>query len=96
MSYELAQKYVDFQIPSEIKQAYKAGVRMAGSLNFIKMMMFANEVQLTNNNIDYYMGIPPRRQEDETYDEMKNRGKLAKALLKYRAQLYDYSVYEKQ
>ena len=39
MSYELAQKYVDFQIPSEIKQAYKAGVRMAGSLNFIKMMM---------------------------------------------------------
>ena len=52
--------------------------------------------ELTNDNIDYYMGIPPRRQEDETYDEMKNRGKLAKALLKYRAQLYDYSVYEKQ
>ena len=92
MSYELTQKYVDFQIPSDVKQAYKAGVRMAGSLNFIKMMMFANEVQLTNDN----MGIPPRRQEDETYDEMKNRGKLAKALLKYRAQLYDYSVYEKQ
>ena len=51
MSYELAQKYVDFQIPSDVKQAYKAGVRMAGSLNFIKMMMFANEVQLTNDNI---------------------------------------------
>jgi hypothetical protein len=96
MSYELAQKYVDFQIPSDVKQAYKAGVRMAGSLDFIKMMMFANETQLTNDNIDYYMGIPPRRQEDETYDEMKNRGKLAQALLKYRAQLYDYSVYEKQ
>ena len=95
-SYELAQKYVDFQIPSEIKQAAKAGVRMTGSLNFIKMMMFADEVQLTNDNIDYYMGLPPQRLEDETYDEMKNRGKLAKALLKYRAQLYDYSVYEKQ
>jgi len=96
MSYELAQKYVDFQIPSDIKKAAKAGVRMTGSLNFIKMMMFADEVQLTNDNIDYYMGLPPQRLEDETYDEMKNRGKLAKALLKYRAQLYDYSVYEKQ
>jgi hypothetical protein len=95
-SYELAQKYVDFQIPSDVKQAYKAGVRMAGSLNFIKIMMFANEVQLTNDNIDYYMGLPPQRLEDETYEEMRNRGKLAKALLKYRAQLYDYSVYEKQ
>ena len=50
MSYELAQKYVDFQIPSEIKQAAKAGVRMTGSLNFIKMMMFADEVQALNQN----------------------------------------------
>ena len=89
MSYELAQKFADFKIPSEFKRGY-------GALNFIKMMMFADEVQLTNDNIDYYMGLPPQRLEDETYDEMKNRGKLAKALLKYRAQLYDYSVYEKQ
>jgi hypothetical protein len=41
------------------------------------------------------MNIPPRRQEDESYDEMKLRNKLAKILLKHRAYLYDYSVYEK-
>ena len=88
MSYELAQKYADFKIPSEFKRGY-------GSTNFIKMMLFANDVQLTNDNIDYYMGIPPQRQEDESYDDMKQRNKLANAMLKYRSKLYDYSSYEK-
>ena len=32
MSYELAQKYADFKIPSEFKRGY-------GAINFIKMMM---------------------------------------------------------
>jgi uncharacterized protein YcgL (UPF0745 family) len=88
MSYELAQKYADFKIPSEFKRGY-------GSPNFIKTMLFANEVQLTNDDIDYYMSIPPQRQEDESYDDMKQRNKLANAMLKYRSKLYDYSVYEK-
>jgi hypothetical protein len=57
-------------------------------------MLFANEVQLTNDDIDYYMSIPPRRQEDESYEDMKQRNKLANALLKYRSKLYDYSVFE--
>jgi hypothetical protein len=87
MSYELAQKYADFKIPSEFKRGY-------GSINFIKTMLFANEVQLTNDDIDYYMSIPPRRQEDESYEDMKLRGKLSNALLKYRSKLYDYSVFE--
>jgi len=87
MSYELAQKFVDFKIPSEFKRGY-------GSVNFIKTMLFANEVQLTNDDIDYYMSIPPRRQEDESYEDMKQRNKLANALLKYRSKLYDYSVFE--
>jgi hypothetical protein len=87
MSYELAQKFADFKIPSEFKRGY-------GSTNFIKMMLFANEVQLTNDNIDYYMNIPPQRQEDESYEDMKVRGRFSKALLKYRSKLYDYSVYE--
>jgi hypothetical protein len=85
--YELAQKYADFKIPSEFKRGY-------GSINFIKTMLFANEVQLNNDNIDYYMACPPKRMEDESYDDMKLRTKLANALLKYRAHLYDYSVYE--
>lgn len=87
MSYELAQKFADFKIPNEFKRNY-------GSTNFIKMMMFASEVQLTNDHIDYYMSIPPRRQEDESYEDMKQRNKLANAMLKYRSKLYDYSVYE--
>ena len=87
MSYELAQKYADFKIPTEFKRGY-------GSTSLIKMMLFANSVELTNDHIDYYMGIPPRRQEDESYEDMKQRNKLANAMLKYRSKLYDYSVYE--
>jgi hypothetical protein len=87
MSYELAQKYADFKIPSEFKRGY-------GAVNFIKMMMFANEINLNNDHIDYYMSIPPQRQEDESYNDMKQRNKLAKAMLKYRSKLYDYSVYK--
>jgi len=87
MSYELAQKFEDFKIPSEFKRGY-------GALNFIKMMMFASSVELTNDHIDYYMNMPPRRQEDESYEDMRMRGRLSKALLKYRSKLYDYSVYE--
>ena len=45
MSYELAQKYADFKIPSEFKRGY-------GALNFIKMMMFASSVELTNDHIN--------------------------------------------
>ena len=85
--YELAQKFQDFKIPSEFKRGY-------GALNFIKMMMFASSVELTNDHIDYYMNMPPRRQEDESYEDMRMRGRLSKALLKYRSKLYDYSVYE--
>jgi hypothetical protein len=87
MSYELAQKFADFKIPSEFKRGY-------GAVNFIKMMLFANEVQLSNDDIDYYMNVPPQRQEDESYEDMRIRGRLSKALLKYRSKLYDYSVYE--
>ena len=87
MSYELAQKFADFKIPSEFKRGY-------GAINFIKMMMFANEINLNNDHIDYYMSIPPQRQEDESYNDMKQRNKLAKAMLKYRSKLYDYSIHE--
>jgi len=88
MVQELAQKYADFKIPNEFKKGY-------GSLNFIKAMMFASSVELTNDHIDYYMACPPHRMEDESYDDMKLRTRFANALLKYRSHLYDYSVYEK-
>ena len=95
MSYELAQKFAEYQLPKEIKDAFKQGMQMIGSLNFTKMMMFANEVQLTNDDVDYFMNMSPQRSEDESYENMKIRGRFSKALLKYRPHLYDYSVYNK-
>jgi hypothetical protein len=96
MSYELAQKWAEFEIPKEIKSAYKAGVPLIGSLGFTKMMMFANENNINNDDIDYFMALRPMRGEDETFEDFKSRSKFAKALYKYRPFLYDYSVYEKQ
>jgi hypothetical protein len=95
MSYELAQKFAEFEIPAELKSAHKAGMQLVGSLAFTKMMLFANEVKLTNEDIDYYMDRRPIRSEDETPEEFRQRSKFSKALLKYRAQLYDYSLYKK-
>lgn len=95
MRYELAQQFTDFKLPNEVKQAWKAGIPLIGSLGFTKMMMFANEVQLTNNDIDYFVSCPPRRMEDESYEDMKMRTQFTKKLTKYRAHLYDYSIYEK-
>jgi len=96
MSYELAQKWAEFEIPKDIKSAYKAGVQLAGSLGFTKMMMFAYENQITNDDIDYYMAQRPMRGEDETFEDFKQRSRFANVLYKYRKYLYDYSVYEKQ
>ena len=96
MSYELAQKWAEFEIPKDIKSAYKAGVQLAGSLGFTKMMMFANENQITNDDIDYYMNQKVARGDDETFENFKQRSRFANVLYKYRKYLYDYSVYEKQ
>ena len=86
MSYELAQKYAEFKSPD-----------VSGySKSFLKMMLFAKEVKLTNNDVDYYMSLRPMRQENETPEELKSRSKFSKVLYKYRPYLYDYSVFEKQ
>jgi DNA-binding cell septation regulator SpoVG len=93
---ELAKEFAEFEMPADIKAAYKAGVQLIGSLGFTKMMVFANQVQLTNDDIDYFVSTPPRRMEDESYEDMKSRTKFTNKLNKYRAHLYDYSVYENQ
>jgi hypothetical protein len=94
MRYELAKKFTDYELPSEIKSSWRAGMQLIGSLSFTKMMMFANEVQLTNDDIDYFMNQKPMRSEDETPEQFRERSKFAKTLLKYRPHLYDYSVYQ--
>jgi len=96
MRYELAEQFTDYKLKDEIMSAYKAGVQLIGSLKFTKMMMFANEVKLTNDDIDYFASLKPRQNEDETPEQFRQRSKFAKALIKYRPHLYDYSVYEKQ
>jgi hypothetical protein len=95
MRYELVEQFTNYQLPNEIKTAFKAGVQLIGSLKFTKMMMFANEVKLTNDDIDYFMSFRSTRTEDETPEAFRQRSKFTKALLKYRPHLYDYSVYEK-
>lgn len=92
---ELAKQFAEFDLPKDVKSAYKAGIPLIGSLGFTKMMMFANEVQLTNNDIDYFVSMPPHKMEDESYDDMKSRTRFTNKLNKYRAYLYDYSVYNK-
>ena len=80
---ELAQKFADYKLSNDYR------VRS----QFVKMMVFAHENQLTNEAIDYYMNCPPRRMEDESYEAMQARTRFAQKLLKYRSYLYDYSVY---
>ena len=80
---ELAQKFTDYKLSNEYRVKN----------NFVKMMVFAHENQLTNEMIDYYMNCPPRRMEDESYEAMKIRTHFANKLVKYRAYLYDYSEY---
>jgi hypothetical protein len=95
MRYELAEQFTNYKLKDEIMSAYRAGVQLVGSLKFTKMMMFANEVKLTNDDIDYFMSFRVTRTEDETPESFRQRSTFAKALLKYRPHLYDYSVYEK-
>ncbi len=92
MRYELAKQFSEFKLPDEVKVIID---RMRSSVNFAKAMVFADEVKLNNDDIDYFMAMKPQRQEDESYEDMKLRGKFSKVLLKYRPYLYDYSVYEK-
>lgn len=83
MSYELAEKY----------QSFKTNPKYAGASNFYKMMFFAQENNLTNDDVDYYINRMGHTQEEETRDELQLRRKFTNALIKYRAFLYDYSVY---
>lgn len=92
MRYELAKQFSEFKLPDEVKTVVN---RMRSSVNFAKAMVFADEVKLNNDDIDYFMSMKPQRQEDESYEDMKLRGKFSKVLLKYRPYLYDYSVYNK-
>ena len=91
MSYTLAQDFEEFKIPDEVMEAHKMGMKFIGSLGFTKMIMFAKKVGLTNEQIDFFAALPPRRLDGESREELKTRGKFQKQLYKYRAYLYNYN-----
>ena len=90
MSYELLEKFDKFKIPEEVNAQVKVGL-ITMPKNMLRVMLFAGENNLTNENIDYWMSIKPERQSDESLTEYKLRQKFQSALAKYRPYLYDYS-----
>jgi hypothetical protein len=92
MSYDLANKYAEFEIPKELKQV---ALSKQLSLSATKMVLFSDHVQLNNDDVDYYMALKPERMEDESFVDYKNRRVFTKQLFKKRSLIYDYSVYER-
>ena len=91
MSYDLANKYAEFKIPPDLKQV---ALSRQLSLSATKMVLFSDHVQLSNDDIDYYMALKPERMEDEDGEDYKNRRIFTKQLFKNRTLVFDYSVYE--
>lgn len=90
MSYELLEKFDKFKVPVEVMNQVEMGL-ITMPKNMLKMMLFAGENNLTNENIDYWMAVKPERQSDENFTDYKVRQKFQNALVKYRPYLYNYS-----
>lgn len=93
-----AKLYENFTDPQPIAQQLNKGMKIFpfGSKSFTKILLFANEVQLTNNDIDYWCHQKPQRQENEDYKTYKSRLKFTQLLDKYRPYLYLYPNTEKK
>jgi hypothetical protein len=89
MSYDLANKYVEFKIPKELKQV---ALSKQLSLSATKMVLFSDHVQLSNDDVDYYMALKPERMEDESFEDYKNRRVFTKQLFKNRTLIFDHSI----
>jgi hypothetical protein len=87
MSYELSTKFAEFIIPEKYK-----GITIPK--NQFKMMLFSTENKISNQDIDYWMAIGPKRQSDETFTDYKDRQKFQQAIVKHRPYIYDYSQNE--
>lgn len=61
-----------------------------GSKGLSKMMTFAKNYTLTNEVIDNYMSMSPKRYDNESREDYKARLKFQKALLKYRPYIYKF------
>ncbi len=94
MSYDLSEKFNDFKIPEEVLEQAKIGL-ITMPKNMLKMVLFAGENKLTNQDIDYWMAVKPERQPDESSSAYKARQKFQSALAKYCVDLMTKSVIEK-
>lgn len=88
MRIELANQYVEFQLPAEVKQMV-LGNNL--SLSAAKMAVFADTVNLTNEDVDNFMALKPERMEDESFEDYKNRRYFSRQLYRRRTLVYDYS-----
>ena len=60
-----------------------------GTKRRTKMVEFCSITGVTNDIIDGYMRMPPRRLEHETKEDLKLRSVFQKDLLKYRGLIYN-------
>lgn len=63
-----------------------------GSMKRSKMIEFCEKTKVTNEIIDGYMRIPQRRLEHETKEEFKLRSVFQKDLLRFRENIYNYTI----
>ena len=84
MSYELLAKFTEFVVPSEMKN-------LPIPKNELKMMMFAQQEQINNEHIDYWMAIKPERQQDELFIDYKDRQKFQNQSQKFELKIYTFT-----
>lgn len=89
----LAKLFSNFEIPRTVNIG-NTNQYLLGSKNFTKMVMFAVQTQLNNDDIDFWSRQKPQRQEQEDYMSYKQRLKFTKMLDKYRPWIYDYNKLE--
>jgi hypothetical protein len=89
MSYNLPQKFNEYKLPDEIKVAIQSKSLLLTE-NKAKMLLFA-ESNISNEDIDYWMAIKPKRDQDESFDDYKTRQKFQRNLIKYRPYIYQFN-----
>ena len=91
MSYELLEKFTNFQLPEDLAILVHQKL-ISIPKNRLKMFSFADKEKISNEDIDYWMSIGPARQKDEDYIEYKDRQKFQRALARHRAYIYNYNA----
>lgn len=90
---KLANKFAEFELPAEIKKAFKMGMGkfFGGSLGRAKIRSFHIDNKINPSDVNYYITLPGQRLEIETYSDYRNRRKLSQILLRDRNYLQTLS-----